>query len=142
MSKKLKYIISIIMINLIVIGSAIANNNELNKIIDEIPNNPKFAEQELKKHDSNLAKVYLAYIYATEKVKIDNKDKVVTDIMTSIHKEVIEKNDNYMLRRVDKKYHQPLKIYDNEAIIAVMTGVIPYVPEWLTLENRKFIFFL
>ena len=79
-----KFLICILSLILFIssVSTAFAGRTENRKlgklseeIIESIPENPLKAEQELKKYDIPEAKVYLAYLYMTDKVSKTNKQK-------------------------------------------------------------------
>lgn len=74
-------------------------------VVRRMGKEPKWAEQELKKLDFPSAKVYLAYLYFTKKVKIPNASKRVDQLMHEALNSDFE--DGYALSEIDPKqnYH-------------------------------------
>jgi len=73
------------------------DTSKLIRAINLIPNNPTQAEKQLLSFDIPTAKAYLAYLYFTDKVKIDNKYEKVNQLMNMAIKEafIASKENSY-----------------------------------------------
>lgn len=116
-----------------------ANIKKLHSIINTIPINPQKAEQELLANKNEpLAKMYLAYMYMTDKIKIKDKNKVINQLMTEAINQYLKEDKDKMSNLAQAEY--PKKFNSVKDIFEVMHFTLPDVPMWLAKEQPDLTF--
>jgi len=118
----------------------------LTEIISLIPDNSKLAEQKLKHFKKDpVAKMYLAYIYMTNKEKINHKHRIINNLTNDAIN--IFKNskdyDNFNFQYGGGDYGSgsyPNDFKNVNDLFQIMRFTLPDTPAWLVVENPDLAF--
>lgn len=112
----------------------LTDDQKLTNIVDTLSINPIESEKQLQLlKNKPLAKMLLAYLYMSDKVKIDDKEVVANELMKESIGEIIKAEPNSNLASAGYAEKIPeFKSVDD--ILGAIRFVIPHIPLWLVKE--------